>query len=402
MHTNTSCSTYEKMSEEKLREEKQALLAEIQEVKKKRESLKVTLKNLEKEQEDAISGNGPKDVDKGVSWVGLILSVFIIIIGAPLMPVLAVLGVALLLFSAYSIYTIHTARPYTEVLAETIANTKTQYETVDAQLNTLNARYKSLPSYSALHSYERNLEIAKLSGISKREKMQADWQASCIEAQRALKLSIEAQAKTAGSMIGYKEQSNWAVMGGIASGIAGPVAGIANAMSIQAEERARAEQIRKGGERVVTSMVRDLENLQLVEKDLNRVNEVIARTASLSVISDISADEIKNHISCDLRIVNPDCQLLEISGTVVWTKQLPALRSHKKPVRIDGTLQVDVKKDNEIVSTAYIPFPLDGFPYDKNVSVIPVTGYSLLPQASLTGPFSISLSEKQNLWILEG
>ena len=108
MHTNTSCSTYEKMSEEKLREERQALLAEIQEVKKKRESLKVTLKNLEKEQEDAISGNGPKDVDKGVSWVGLIVSVFTIIIGASLMPVLAVLGVALLLFSAYTVYILST------------------------------------------------------------------------------------------------------------------------------------------------------------------------------------------------------------------------------------------------------------------------------------------------------
>lgn len=388
----TSSPTYERLTAEKA-----SIQEEIKKLKVDKQVYSNTIKNLE----DQINGVGPKDINKEAGIFSLVLSIAVTAGGAAFVkdtPIIFIAGIVLLLFSIKEIINDRKALPPDKQLEVC----KERYAKLDSQIDALNKRLKSMPTRGACHHYERNLEIAKLSGISKREKMQADWQTSCIEAQRALKLSIEAQAKTAGSMIGYKEQSNWAVMGGIASGIAGPVAGIANAMSIQAEERARAEQIRKGGERVVTSMVRDLENLQLVEKDLNRVNEVIARTASLSVISDISADEIKNHISCDLRIVNPDCQLLEISGTVVWTKQLPALRSHKKPVRIDGTLQVDVKKDNEIVSTAYIPFPLDGFPYDKNVSVIPVTGYSLLPQASLTGPFSISLNEKQNLWILEG
>lgn len=403
MDAKQTCATYERF-----REERERLKEEIEKKKQERKDLENSVNSL-KNEVNYRTGH-VENAEKGMGLIiGLVVfALFVILAGLWFWSeevieglYVCLLGLLILGGAAHLYYTEKVKAPVKKKEAEeALAKCQKDYEECGNELWNLKKKREDVPSLSACLMYERNLEIAALSGTQKREKMLEDRKTTYREEREFFESRLQDKMSRAGSLIGYKEQeTNWAVMGGIAAGIAGPVAGAMNALSIQAEEKARTIRKHKAGEEILASASYELNILQELGGREETLAKYETRSMDGSVISDVSSEEITKHLDCYFQVKNPDSALLEITGYISLKKPLPSLRTRKKKAVVDGTLQVVIKGDDAQSCIAYLPLPLEGLPCNSAETVV-VYGYALAPQ-NHTGEYTIELSKEQNLWVMD-
>ena len=155
-----------------------------------------------------------------------------------------------------------------------------------------------------------------------------------------------------------KREHDWAVHGGIASGIAGPVAGLAAAVRVS---QANA-QIRQNNARLAELQYK---YLGVVAGDVQKLNRQIE-----SLEGRISAHRTKVipetseiQIMSNLNIVVQETSISQTGAFLIKASvkcNTPVSIYNELPGVIDGTIAADLYQENQLVGTALMSLPVDG------------------------------------------
>lgn len=217
------------------------------------------------------------------------------------------------------------------------------------------AEYKNLIRYASL--YGKDKKIAMLTDRMNELRKEA---ASLDKSAEMLMRSTQ------------QKERDWAIWGGIADGLAGPAAGIATAIDIQAQNA----QIRAQNEAnmratipaymsVTSSASQNRANANAIEKEIQLVKE--------KLISDISSEKV----FLMLRVISPTVEVSEtgafrVTATVETQKNL-FIYDDVSAVA-DGTLIAHVFEDDREIGTATMVLPVNGVSSKTGLVGMALTG----------------------------
>ena len=186
--------------------------------------------------------------------------------------------------------------------------------------------------------YNSMIKYAELSGREKRKAMYKDE----IE---LLRNQATASSKSADNLMraGYQKESDWAIMGGIANGIAGPAAGVVAALDTQAHNasiRAQNQAYVNGAMPAFMNLTGSAQSMRSqadsLEKKMNETDE--------KLISDCQEQDVFNLLSFkDTVVMVSETGAVRVNTTVQAKKKL---KIGNFPAVIDGTINAHIKTNN--------------------------------------------------------
>lgn len=191
-----------------------------------------------------------------------------------------------------------------------------------------------------------------------------------------------------GKTLPYEKQKDWALMGGIASGIAGGAAGLAVASDIQrqnAEARAYNDQLRAAYAKTI------LPTLTKVGEDLNHWEKKLKK-ANRALVDDTNADYFFSLIKLSkkkVEVLSDGSFIVTASATIPDTTIYDTVKAS-----IDGTLTAIVSQNGNIIEE--VPMIL---PVDRPKDVI-ISGVSSIGQANKDEPCTVEF-KYHDLWAIE-
>lgn len=226
-----------------------------------------------------------------------------------------------------------------------------------------------------------------LHGREKRIAMLKDMYADAKEKMKDAKFMQEYSQRTM-----LKKEHDWAVHGGIASGIAGPAAGIVTAMQIEAKNAA----IRQYNAQMApyAMMVSDSysNTAKGYEQMMDRYTRDINQTG-IKLVGEDSTQEIYKHI----RISNMNYAISE-TGAVAVEADFdidPNYRIFEEvEPAIDGVVAARLMENGVHAGTAYFVFPVDGV--HKKVRLASICTKTIKPEAVYTVEY-----QPVDLWAIE-
>lgn len=202
------------------------------------------------------------------------------------------------------------------------------------------------------------------------------------------------------SSVKQEKTKDWAFLGGIADGIAGPGAGIAvaaNAIADNIEIEKRNAQARQAANQTVRSLYADAANLSADISDLENERKLMQyhlQDAGTKVVMDGYKTEgifEKLKITAEVK-KHKDGKGLEVTVTI--KNNLKVDVPENVLVAVDGTLSAKVFFEDALVDTMCVPLPLFGV--SEQESVTAYTDYYVEAEGSYTVEFS-----PNNLWVVE-
>lgn len=258
---------------------------------------------------------------------------------------------------------------------------KELYNSSDAPI--LEQRAKEREEKSALDKYIR------YRGREKRIQMLTDAKNGLIE-KRNNKRTINSNAL-------MQKEHDWALMGGLASGIAGSGAGAVTALDYQAKNA----EIRRSNAQLASSINQLNQKIQAdidyLDSDIERLSRDIEITPD-KLIGGINND-VSNTLMQELEFSNEVTTVSETGAVIVKvdvkTKKPQSLFDGKVQAVIDGIIKVDFIKNSSTVGSAYLTLP----PYGSSRFDSTLTGIC----TSTTDPnakYSVKYSPVA-LWLIE-
>lgn len=239
--------------------------------------------------------------------------------------------------------------------------------------------------------------LNEFSSYTEREKKIAMLTKEYNEAARNLRATNDAISMTLTPPL--EEEHDWAVMGGLADGLAGPGAGIATAVNAQIENA----QIRARNSQLLheTADIRG----QMILAGAKQRNPLQASCSEL--IDRINATKTKligkDSPEACLKALHFENTKIAVSktGTCTVDAKVGLKRSEyyifgDVKATIDGTIQGEIYDGNEKIGTANLVLPLDGIP---DASMVTIKGMCLFcgqPGKKYTVKFNA-----ENLWAME-
>lgn len=201
----------------------------------------------------------------------------------------------------------------------------------------------------------------------------------------------------------YQEKpKDWALLGGIASGVAGAGAGMAVALDTMAENE-RIEVRNAQNRAAVTKISADIYSssfdVEVSIEDMKEAEKILDKEIKLLdeklVLKDVSAGELKKALKVTSKsIVKTDTNILEITLTVrnSYTPDVP------DSVRIttDGMLIADVYLEGVTVGKAFLPLPLYGIECKTSEKIVGYCEHYM----NKGGEYSIRINDYK-LWAME-
>ncbi len=242
------------------------------------------------------------------------------------------------------------------------------------------------------YGMEKRKEMLEILGSDLRQKI-----AALIRGEEAMKLlsTIYAQQE--------KKESDWAIIGGIAEGIAGPAAGIMAASQTIANNRKVQEHnaaMRKASMDIMrgsSSMVSDRYELERVyDKNIKLRKE----TEKKITLSKPNAEAIWNNIKKgEIKVKKNPSGVLAISFPVSINKPFILDVPENVTMVVDGTIKGEVWFEDRFVGDVFFPLPLYGIPTNMTAEVTldGMCGRSV----EFDGEYTVKIADKQNLWIME-
>lgn len=250
----------------------------------------------------------------------------------------------------------------------------------------------------------RAAELAPLSGIDKRRKMLLFLQVEYSTKIRAMQEGRKALMQL-GMIYADQQQKegDWAIVGGIASGIAGPAAGIMAATETIANNnkiRKHNAAMRKASMDIMSGTANLVSNEIELEKELDQIEQQQKDIWNKVVLSSrASAD-----IWANIQLGKPN---VKKTPSGVLAVSLPV--SIKKPfildvpenivMVVDGTIKGEVWFEDKLVGEVFFPLPLYGIPTNMtaDVTLDGMCGRFV----KYDGKYTVKIADKQNLWIME-
>lgn len=196
-----------------------------------------------------------------------------------------------------------------------------------------------------------------------------------------------------------EEEHDWAIMGGLANGLAGPGAGIAAAVNAQIENaqiRARNEANWKDSvERRIDFMNAMFEPRKALEEKQAELESKIEK-AKIKLIADITPQQC-----LDMLTVKNTSIAVSETGTCtvdveVALKQPNYYIFGDVKATIDGTIQAEIFDGNQKIGTANLVLPIDGVPDNHLVGLEGMCLFCGQPEKKYKVKFNAD-----NLWAME-
>lgn len=241
-------------------------------------------------------------------------------------------------------------------------------------------QYNALTKYSGLTGREKRLQILTDLRDEKKREISDLYQH---------KNSV---TSLAGAFM-QKEQS-WATHAGIANGIAGPAAGIATAMDIQAknaqirEENNTRTQLLAGSLVGIDGRIRSCQKeLEAIEKELTEAKlKMVADTPGEELIKALSIKETSTTIS--------ETGAFKVKASIKQTKAVKAFDDLTSETVIDGTISADMYQGGEKVGRALLVLPLYGLGPEVTIEGMGLSG------AKKDQPYKFKFTP-YHLWVME-
>lgn len=252
---------------------------------------------------------------------------------------------------------------------------------------------------------KRSAELAKLYGKEKRVEMLYSTYNDYQKKIDALRKGEEA-LKTLGMIYAdqQKKQGDWAIMGGIAEGIAGVGAGVAVAastMAKNAEIRKYNEDMRKASVEMMSGLPTMAGDRYALENESSKIWQRIDETKNKVVLSEPTADKIWDNITIGKPSVKKnDSGVLAIAVPLQFKHPFDLNVPDGVGMVVDGTLEAQVWFEDTLVDTIYIPFPVYGIPCNmmEKITLDGMCGQCVAYKGST---YKVKFKDEQNLWVME-
>ena len=265
-------------------------------------------------------------------------------------------------------------------------------------------RKANADSYEATFM-QRSSAVARLTGCQKRVQMLTDLIGDYDKKIQELKDGEEAMKQLAMIYTGaQKKESDWAILGGAANGIAGPVASAAviwDTMKKNGEIAKYNEGMRKASRDVLSGTVSVAGNRIKVEEERENIKIRREEAKGKITLSKPDSNEIWNniHISKRYSVKRYDSGVLQVSISLDFLRSFALNIPQDVHMVVDGTIRAYVTMDGIDIGTVEFPLPLYGIPCDADAKVTldGMCGWS----TEFQGKYSLRFADQQNLWIME-
>ena len=259
-------------------------------------------------------------------------------------------------------------------------------------------------SYEAIFMH-RSSVVAGLTGCQKRVQMLTDLICDYDEEIQKLKDGEEAMKQLAMIYTGaQKKESDWAILGGAANGIAGPAASAAviwDTMKKNGEIAKYNEGMRKASMDVLSGTISVAGNRIKAEEERENIKIRREEAKSKITLSEPDSNEIWNniHISPKYSVKRYDSGVLHVSISLGFLRSFALNVPQGVHMVVDGTIRANVTMDGIDIGTVVFPLPLYGIPCeaDAKVTLDGMCGWS----TEFSGKYSLRFANTQNLWIME-
>ena len=251
----------------------------------------------------------------------------------------------------------------------------------------------------------RSSAVSGLTGCQKRVQMLTDLISDYDKEIQKLKDGEEAMKQLA--MIytsAQKKESDWAILGGAANGIAGPVASAAviwDTMKKNGEIAKYNEGMRKASMDVLSGTFSVAGNRIKAEEERENIKIRREEAKSKITLSKPDSNEIWNniHISQKYSVKRYDSGVLHVSISLDFLRSFALNVPQGVHMVVDGTILANVTMDGIDIGTVVFPLPLYGIPCeaDAKVTLDGMCGWS----TEFSGKYSLRFANTQNLWIME-
>ncbi len=265
-------------------------------------------------------------------------------------------------------------------------------------------RKANADSYEATFM-RRSSAVSGLTGCQKRVQMLTDLISDYDKEIQKLKDGEEAMKQLA--MIytsAQKKESDWAILGGVANGIAGPVASAAviwDTMKKNGEIAKYNEGMRKASMDVLSGTFSVAGNRIKAEEERENVKIRREEAKGKITLSNPDSNEIWNniHIGQNYSVKRYDSGVLHVSISLGFLKSFALEVPQGVHMVVDGTIRANVTMDGIDIGTVVFPLPLYGIPCeaDAKVTLDGMCGWS----TEFSGKYSLRFANTQNLWIME-
>ena len=216
------------------------------------------------------------------------------------------------------------------------------------------------------------------------------------EAARRLRATNDAISMTIAPPL--EQEHDWAVMGGLANGLAGPGAGIATAVNAQIENA----QIRARNSQLLHETA-DIRGRMLVAGSKQK-NDLEAKCAELNGLINATKTKLvgKDTPKACLAALHFENTQIDVSETGTCTIDTEVSLKHPYYIfddvkaTIDGTIQGEIYDGSEKIGTANLVLPLDGIPDTNMVTIKGMCLFCGQPEKKYTVKFNAN-----NLWAME-
>lgn len=253
---------------------------------------------------------------------------------------------------------------------------------------------------------KRATAVSRLTGNEKRVKMLTDLLNDCDDRIQKLRDGEEAMKQLAMVYAGaQKKESDWAILGGAANGIAGPVASAAVIWDTMKKNGAIAqynEGMRQASADVLSGTFAVADDRYKVEKERENVKQRLDEAKGKVSLSKPDTKEIFESFRVDTqygKVTKNDSGILECALDIQLKKPLALDVPEGLNMVVDGTIRAKVMMEEIYVGDVDFPLPIYGIPCDmtKSVTLDGMCDRSM----EYDGKYTLELAEKQNLWVME-
>lgn len=260
------------------------------------------------------------------------------------------------------------------------------------------------PSIEERTFIQRSTLVSSLYGNQKRVKMLSDL----IE---DFKTRIDGIAKGEEAMkqlsMIYMEQQkkegDWAIAGGLAEGLAGPVAGFMAASQVVENNReiqSHNAAMRNASREILSGLMDVTSDRYKLQRQRDQAKERCEEAKEKITLSKPDSAEIWSHIQVGrYQVKKAKSGVLHIALPVHIETPLTLDVPENVNTVIDGTLKAEVQFEGKNVGSVSFPLPLYGIPTNMTTEV--TLDGMLARSVEFNGEYTLKMSDSHNLWIME-
>lgn len=265
-----------------------------------------------------------------------------------------------------------------EGIAKTQENSQLAAEMEKGKQDALSARLQ-------LEKYAEHI------GRDKRIRMLDDEKHANIEAAKAYR-----KGGNDAFSIGQQKELSWGLTGGIASGIAGPAAGLVAASHTQAKNVQIRQQNEKSKSLVMPFVADAFNNAIKCDQKVETIQKSIEAT-KLKLVGALSPEELLAHLQfSDIE------SAFTVSKALAFTVKVSLLSDviifDTVSAVIDGTIKVNFSQNEKDIGTALMSFPTYGI--GLSIKSVILKGICLSEEFDISAPITVKY-EPYHLWAME-